>query len=153
MLVQEVLNGGSGGNREHGEGRPGGTWHMADSIQSAKARKMAPRPLGENPRSSPLFANHIAPVPLSDSSLAAHSARGKNTNVSYRCSRVHFIYIYSCSGCDYACFCVFNSKPCFSGKLHPKPVESVHCQTFWVLHEKQNLLYFYADICLLITRK
>ena len=35
-----------------------GTWHMADSFLSMKARKMAPRPRGENPRPSPLFRNH-----------------------------------------------------------------------------------------------
>ncbi len=36
----------------------GGTWHMADSFLSMKARKMAPRPRKENPRPSLLFLNH-----------------------------------------------------------------------------------------------
>lgn len=52
------------------EGTDGGTWHMADSFLSAKARKMAPRPRRENPRPSPLFLNHkccvALCVPLSD---------------------------------------------------------------------------------------
>lgn len=48
LLTFVVLN----NSTERGDG---GTWHMADSFLSMKARKMAPRPRRENPRPPPLF--------------------------------------------------------------------------------------------------
>lgn len=51
VLTVVVVNNG----RERADG---GTWHMADSFLSMKARKMAPRPRRENPRPSLQFLNH-----------------------------------------------------------------------------------------------